>query len=227
MYAKRADCDWQVATEKNSGSPWCFRNIATATTCPEGIFDGFPWDLQLRWSSRLLADLFPNCVLCMQVISGQLPTHDCKVFAYLIPGHIQHTLVTHQPEEQHGFRSKYRFDKLFLTANVFLHHATAHGIPVWLESLDFSKAFDCVHWPTVWNALRAQGISDHIIWMLSNLCGGHSGEVRGKWGSHRNCPQLSKNFWRETRVCSKSSCIFRSAAVGYESSEARRSPERI
>ena len=97
----------------------------------------------------MLADLFPNCVLCMQVISGQLPTHDCKVFAYLIPGHIQHTLVTHQPEEHHGFRSKYRFDKQFLTANVFLHHATAHGIPVWLESLVFSKAFDRVHWPAV------------------------------------------------------------------------------
>ena len=67
----------------------------------------------------------------------------------------------------------------------------------------------------------------HMIWMLSSLCGGHSGEVRGKWGSRRNCPQLSKNFWRETRVCPKSSCIFRSAAVGYESSEARRCLERI
>ena len=73
-----------------------------------------------------------------------------------------------------------------LTANLFLDKATAHGIPVWLVSLDLSKAFDRVHWPTLWNALRAQGISDHMIWMPSKLYEDQSGEVRTKWGSSRN-----------------------------------------
>ena len=68
-----------------------------------------------------------------------------KVFAYLILGRIEHTLDTYQPEEQHGFRSKYRLEKHLLTANLFLDKATAHGIPVWLVSLDLSKAFDRVH----------------------------------------------------------------------------------
>ena len=81
-------------------------------------------------------------------------------------GRSEHTLDTYQPEEQHGFRSKYRFEEHLLTANLFLDKATAHGIPVWLVSLDLSKAFDRVHWPTLWNALRAQGISDQMIWML-------------------------------------------------------------
>jgi len=36
---------------------------------------------------------------------------------------------------------------------------------------------------TFWNALRAQGISDHMIWMLSTLYEDQSGEVRGKWGA--------------------------------------------
>ena len=114
-----------------------------------------------------------------------------KVFAYLILGRIEHTLDTYQPEEQHGFRSKYRLEEHLLTANLFLDKATAHGIPVWLVSFDLSKAFDRVHWPTLWNALRAQGISDHMIWMLSKLYEGQSGEVRGKWGSSRNFPITS------------------------------------
>ena len=107
-----------------------------------------------------------------------------KVFAYLILGRIEHTLDTYQPEEQHGFRSKYRLEEHLLTANLVLHKTTAHGIPVWLVSWYLSKAFDRVHWPTLWNALRAQGISDHMIWMLSKVYEGQSGEVaRGAKGT--------------------------------------------
>ncbi len=43
-----------------------------------------------------------------------------KVFAYLFLGRIAHTFDTHQPEELHGFRSKYRFEEHLLTANLFL-----------------------------------------------------------------------------------------------------------
>ena len=74
---------------------------------------------------------------------------------------------------------------------IYLDKATAHGIPVWMVSLNLSKAFDRVRWPTLWNAFRAQGISDHMIWMLSKLYEGLSGEVRGKWGSSRNFPIAS------------------------------------
>ena len=46
-------------------------------------------------------------------------------------------------------------------------------------------------WLTLWNASRAPGISDHMIWMRSKLYEGQSGEVRGKWESSRNFPILS------------------------------------
>ena len=36
-----------------------------------------------------------------------------------------------------------------------------------------------------------KGISDHMIWMLSKLYEGQSGEVPGKWGSSRNFPITS------------------------------------
>ena len=114
-----------------------------------------------------------------------------KVFAYLILGPIEHTLAIYQLEDHNGFRSKYRLEEHLLTANLFLDKTTARGIPVWLVSLDPSDAFNRLHWLTLWNALRAKGISDHMIWMLSKLYEGQSGEVRGNWGSSRNFPITS------------------------------------
>ena len=114
-----------------------------------------------------------------------------KVFAYLILGRIEHTLAIYQLEDHNGFRSKYRLEEHLLTANLFLDKTTARGIPVWLVSLDPSDAFNRLHWLTLWNALRAKGISDHMIWMLSKLYEGQSGEVRGNWGSSRNFPITS------------------------------------
>ena len=49
-----------------------------------------------------------------------------------------------------------------LTANVFLDKALDVGIPVWVVSLDLSKAFDRVHWPALWKGLHEQFGSSHF-----------------------------------------------------------------
>ena len=85
-----------------------------------------------------------------------------KAFAYCILPRIEHTLDTHQPEEQHGFRSKYRVEEHLLTANLFPDKATAHGIPVRMVSLDLSKAFGRVHVATS-STLRAYGCCRHCM----------------------------------------------------------------
>ena len=69
-----ADCDWQVAIEKITGSMWCVCRVVT--TCPRRIFDGLASDLQFRvggWgSSRLLADnLFPH-------VAEKIACYACK-----------------------------------------------------------------------------------------------------------------------------------------------------
>ena len=78
-----------------------------------------------------------------------------KVFACLVLGRIEHQLDDHQPEEQHGFRRGKRIEEhpLTLTTNVFLDKALDVGIPVWVVSLDLSKAFDRVR-------LHEQGIQN-------------------------------------------------------------------
>ena len=86
----------------------------------------------------------------------------------LILGRIEALLEAHQPEEQHGFRQHRRMDEHLLTATLFLDKAWDKGIPVWIVSLDLSKAFDRVNWNALWLALRDHGVSDHLIWILQS-----------------------------------------------------------
>ena len=68
-----------------------------------------------------------------------------KTFAYLLLGRLEQILEAGQPEEQHGFRRGRRLEEHLVTANLVLDKADAVGIPVWIISLDLSKAFDRVH----------------------------------------------------------------------------------
>ena len=108
-----------------------------------------------------------------------------KVFAYLILGRVEEILESKQPEEQHGFRPGRRLEEHLLTANLLLDKTAAAGIAVWIVSLDLSKAFDRTHWPTLWVALREQGVPEHLVWLLANAYAEQIGEVMGKWGKSR------------------------------------------
>lgn len=102
-----------------------------------------------------------------------------KVFAYLVLGRVEAKLEAAQPEEQHGFRPGHRIEEHLLTYVLLLERTLAANTPLWLVSLDLSKAFDRVSWPALWRALKEQGISDHLIWILQTLYHDQEGEVVG------------------------------------------------
>ena len=111
-----------------------------------------------------------------------------KVFAYLLLGRLEHVLDAQQPEEQHGFRAGRRLEEHLLSANILLDKAQATGFPVWIISLDLSKAFDRVHWPALWAALLEQGVSEHLIWILQRVYYGQHGEIVGNFGQSDQFP---------------------------------------
>ena len=59
------------------------------------------------------------------------------------------------------------------------------GIPVWIITLDLSKAFDRVHWPALWRAIVDQGIPDHVVWVSQCVYFGQRGEIVGFVGQSR------------------------------------------
>ena len=101
-----------------------------------------------------------------------------KLFAYLMLGRMEDALEASQPEEQHGFRQGRRIEEHLLTANLCLQKTLAANTPLWIISLDLSKAFDKVDWNALWTALRQHGISEHLIWILQCVYFGQTGVVR-------------------------------------------------
>ena len=68
-------------------------------------------------------------------------------------------------------------EKHLLTANLVIDKTRASNVPLWILSLDLSKAFDTADWGALWQALRAQGVSTQIIWILQCLYSGQQGVV--------------------------------------------------
>ena len=108
-----------------------------------------------------------------------------KVFAYMVLARVEQSLESFQPEAQHGFRSGRRMEEHVLTTNLFLDKSRPAGLPLWIISLDLSKAFDTVNWETLWEALRRQNISNQLIWILQCLYHNQTGVVRDGAGDSR------------------------------------------
>ena len=126
---------------------------------------------------------------------------------------IEHVLELEQPEEQPGCRPARRIEEHLLTANILLDKATAGGMTIWIVSLDLSKAFDRVHWPPLWAALRDQGVSEHCIW---SLIGTHLWPAN--WGGHGRMGQEPEffNYSRcKTRMCVEPKTRQRYIGVGF------------
>ena len=70
------------------------------------------------------------------------------------------------------------FREHLLTANLCLQKTLAANIPLWIISLDLSKAFDKVNWEALWAALMQHGVSQHLVWILQCIYYGQSGKVR-------------------------------------------------
>ena len=103
-----------------------------------------------------------------------------KIFAYMLLARIEPAIEARQPEEQHGFRPNHRSEEHLVTANLVVDKCCAIDTPVWVISLDLSKAFDRVDWNKLWLALLDHGVSEHIVWIMQCLYFSHRGHVRGE-----------------------------------------------
>ena len=62
----------------------------------------------------------------------------------MVLARVERVLEANQPEEQHGFRGGRRLEEHLVSANLVIDKLLAVGKPVWIVSLDLSKAFDRV-----------------------------------------------------------------------------------
>ena len=64
---------------------------------------------------------------------------------------------------------------------------------IYLCSIDYVKAFDCVDHEKLWKILKEMGIPDHVICLLRNLYAGKEATVRTGHGT-TVCFQIGKNW---------------------------------
>ena len=163
-YAGLAGCDSQVTLENITDQRGVFAGLVQHV--PEECLTVFPpiYNLVLEmWKFQIVGGqpgpicCRQNSVLCMQVISCQLLTHECCTrflhicclvvsCIYLTPSKPENSMDSAQ---NIGLKNTCLQPVYFLTKR----HRTEYSI--WLVSLDLLQTFDRVHWLTLWNAMRA------------------------------------------------------------------------
>jgi hypothetical protein len=80
-------------------------------------------------------------------------------------------------KEQSGFRKKRS-----CTDNISLRNITKQGLewisPLYINYIDFEKAFDSIHRVTLWNILEVYGVTRKIIGTIKDMCDGFRCTVR-------------------------------------------------
>ena len=54
---------------------------------------------------------------------------------------------------------------------------------IYICSIDYAKAFDCVDHNKLWKSLKDMGIPDHLTFLLINLYAGQEATVRMTWNN--------------------------------------------
>ena len=76
-------------------------------------------------------------------------------------------------------------------------------MPVWILSLDLSKAFDRVDWGALWLALSEHGVSSHMLWMIF---------INMERSLDRDGTAA---LFNSTQVCDKDACLVRKCFLQY------------
>lgn len=87
-----------------------------------------------------------------------------KVFAYMILSRPEQSLESVLQKAQNGIRSGRTEEwRNMWTTVLFLDKRQTAGLPLWIITLDLSKAFDTINWEGLWEALHRQKKTNQFI----------------------------------------------------------------
>ena len=109
-----------------------------------------------------------------------------KVMAGIILNRIKDAVDEVLRQQQAGFRKGRSCCEQIFALRQIIEKAIALDSNLLITFIDFKKAFDCVHRPSVWNILRSYGIPDKIIGIIQNFykdsrCAVRADGQQGEW----------------------------------------------
>ena len=92
-----------------------------------------------------------------------------KIMAKIIIRRISDAVDLHLRKEQAGFRKGKRcLDQIFILRNI-IEQCTEWQRQLYINFIDFEKAFDSIHRDSLWRILRAYGIPQHIVLLIRSF----------------------------------------------------------
>ena len=102
-----------------------------------------------------------------------LISHTSKVMLKILQARLQQYVNCELPDVHAGFiKGRGTRDQI---ANIYwiMEKAREFQKNIYFCFIDYAKAFDCVDHNKLWKILKEMGISDHLTFLLRNLCAGH------------------------------------------------------
>ena len=100
-----------------------------------------------------------------------------KLFATVLYARLAPSLHKIQPPDQGGFRPNHRTDDHLMVYKVLEQRCRQWGVPLYISTIDFTKAFDRIKHSALWNSLHYHGVKPACVRLLQRLYSQQEGAV--------------------------------------------------
>ena len=111
---------------------------------------------------------------CTIALISQASTVMLKILQARLQEYVNHEL----PDVQAGLRKGRGTRDQIADIRWIIEKGREFQKNIYLCFIDYAKAFDCVDHKKLWKILKAMGLSDHLTYLLRNLCAGQEGQVQ-------------------------------------------------
>ena len=116
----------------------------------------------------------------MQAITGQFAAACSvlyKLFATVLYARLAPSLHKIRPPDQGGFRPNHRTDDHLMVYSMLEQRCREWGVPLYISTVDFTKAFEWIKHSALWNSLHYYGVEPAHVRLLQRLYSQQEGTV--------------------------------------------------
>ena len=100
-----------------------------------------------------------------------------QLFATVLYARLAPSLHKVQPPDQAGFRPNHRCDDHLMVYRTLEQRCREWGVPLYISTIDFTKAFDRIKHLALWSSLRFYGVKPAYVRLLQRFYSHQEGTV--------------------------------------------------